>query len=173
MKHFVGKNRRPGPATWSLGSYPDGEGDYPVRGVSWYEAAAYAEFVGKSLPPNTHWQKAAGLGLYADTLRFSNLTSDGPWRVGTGSGIGPYGTYDMAGNVREWCWNQVGDRRSIRGGAWNEPVYMFQYPDAQPPLDRLETNGFRCVRYLSRPTRQILRRWTPRLPSWKREPSSR
>ena len=41
---------RPGPATWQGGAYPEGQDDYPVTGVSWYEAAAYAEFAGKSLP---------------------------------------------------------------------------------------------------------------------------
>jgi len=41
---------RPGPSTWQAGHYPAGQEDYPVNGVSWYEAAAYAEFAGKSLP---------------------------------------------------------------------------------------------------------------------------
>jgi formylglycine-generating enzyme required for sulfatase activity len=40
----------PGPATWEAGGYPKGREKYPVAGVSWYEAGAYAEFVGKSLP---------------------------------------------------------------------------------------------------------------------------
>ena len=39
---------RPGPATWEAGHYPAGQANYPVGGVSWYEAAAYAEFAGKS-----------------------------------------------------------------------------------------------------------------------------
>ena len=41
---------RPGPSIWQAGRYPAGQADYPVGGVSWYEAAAYAEYVGKSLP---------------------------------------------------------------------------------------------------------------------------
>ena len=58
---------RPGPASWELGSFPEGREDFPVDGVSWYEAAAYAEFAGKSLPTVYHWYRAAGIGqLFRD-----------------------------------------------------------------------------------------------------------
>ena len=49
----------PSPANWELGSYKDGEGDFPVTGVTWYEAQAYARFKGNILPPMYHWAKAA------------------------------------------------------------------------------------------------------------------
>jgi cephalosporin-C deacetylase-like acetyl esterase len=55
----------------------------------------------------------------------------------------------MAGNVKEWCWNESGARRYILGGAWNEPNYMFNDEDARSPFDRSPTNGFRCMKYLS------------------------
>jgi formylglycine-generating enzyme required for sulfatase activity len=48
MALFVDKTDRPAPSTWDLGNYPVGQDDYPVDGVSWYEAAAYAEFVGRA-----------------------------------------------------------------------------------------------------------------------------
>ena len=51
------KTGRPGPATWELGTFPEGQADYPVSGVSWYEAAAYAEFAGKRLPTVFHWRQ--------------------------------------------------------------------------------------------------------------------
>jgi predicted esterase len=157
MAFFRDKTGRRGPATWALGAYPEEQDDYPVSGVSWYEAAAYAEWAGKSLPTIHHWYKAAGLGLYSDILRFSNLQGQGPWKAGNSVDMGPYGTHDMAGNVREWCWSLAGGaRRFINGGAWNEPVSMLRYTDAQPPFDRLETYGFRCVRYLSPPAPELL-----------------
>jgi formylglycine-generating enzyme required for sulfatase activity len=50
---------RPGPAAWEVGDYPKGHEKYPVAGVSWYEAAAYADFAGKSLPTAYHWTRAS------------------------------------------------------------------------------------------------------------------
>jgi eukaryotic-like serine/threonine-protein kinase len=50
MAEFRDNTGRPGPATWELGTYPEGQDDYPVNGVSWYEAVAYARFAGEMLP---------------------------------------------------------------------------------------------------------------------------
>jgi len=146
---FRDSTGRVGPSTWELGSYPDGQADFPVGGVSWYEAAAYCEFEGKSLPTVYHWYKAAGLGIPSDILQFSNFNGKGPSRIGSHQGLGPYGTYDMAGNVKEWTWNAADNKRYILGGAWNEPSYMFASEDAQPPFMRSATFGFRCARYTS------------------------
>ena len=85
--------------------------------MSWYEAAAYAEFAVKSLPSVYHWYKAAGLGVFSDIMKFSNFGNKGPVRVGSLGSVGPFGTYDMAGNVKEWVWNQSGERRYILGAA--------------------------------------------------------
>lgn len=145
------------PSTWELGSYPDGQGDFPVAGVSWYEAAAYCESVGKSLPTVYHWYKAAGLGIASDILRFSNFDGKGPAAVGSYQGLGPYGTYDMAGNIKEWTWNEAGSKRYILGGAWNESKYMFAVEDARPPFDRSAGLGFRCAKYSSPPTEFLTR----------------
>ena len=41
---------RPGPAGWELGRYPKDQADFPVTGISWFEAAAYCEYAGKALP---------------------------------------------------------------------------------------------------------------------------
>ena len=44
LEEFKDGTGRPGPATWEFGTHPDGQDDYPVGGVSWYEAAAYCAF---------------------------------------------------------------------------------------------------------------------------------
>ena len=147
MSRFRDATGRPGPSTWELGAYPEGQADFPVAGVSWYEAAAYAEYSGKALPTVHQWFNAAGTGIFSDILRFSNFDHKGPARVGSYQGMGPFGTYDMAGNVKEWCWNRTAGNRYLLGGAWNEPSYMFVDLDARPPFDRSARNGFRCVRY--------------------------
>lgn len=148
MKGFLDRTGRAGPATWELGDYPAGQGDFPVSGVSWFEAAAYAEFAGMSLPTVYHWYKAADVRIYSDSVKFSNFGGNGPVRVGSLRGINPYGTYDMAGNVKEWCRNQSGDRRFILGGGFGEATYMFVDEDAQSPWDRLLTYGFRLMKNL-------------------------
>jgi dienelactone hydrolase len=155
LKKFLDQTGKPGPSQWQSGTYPAGEDDYPVRGVSWYEGAAYAEFAGKSLPTVAHWVRASGHRHAGAITELSNFQHSGPARVGTYPGLGPFGTLDMAGNAREWCWNKSqdrGDRRLILGGAWDEPAYLFQNWDTAPSLDRSRENGFRCMRVLSEKT---------------------
>ncbi len=149
VDRFRDATGRPGPATWTSGTYPAGQAEYPVGGVSWYEAAAYAEFAGKSLPTIYHWYRAADLGRFADILTVSNFNGKGPAPVGRYQGVGPFGTFDMAGNVKEWCWNATGTDRFLLGGAWYEPMYMFADDDAKGPFDRAPGYGFRLAKYTS------------------------
>lgn len=90
------------------------------------------------------------LGSYAILAPFSNFGADGPVPVGSLPGITAYGVYDMAGNVRESCWNKTPSGRLIRGGAWDDVLYRFTEPAQAPPFDRSEKNGFRTVAYLDR-----------------------
>jgi cephalosporin-C deacetylase-like acetyl esterase/predicted Ser/Thr protein kinase len=157
-KGFVDQIGQPGPAAWQAGDFPEGQADYPVSGISWYEAAAYAEFAGKSLPTGYHWGIARGestpmiqvpqLGGFAILAPFSNFLGKGPVSVGSLPGVTAYGAFDMAGNVREWCWNESPKGRVIRGGAWGENTYMFDNMSQAPAMDRSAENGFRCALYL-------------------------
>jgi eukaryotic-like serine/threonine-protein kinase len=157
LREFADQTGQPGPATWQAGDYFEGQGDYPVSGISWYEAAAYAEFAGKSLPTAQHWNVARGgytplllypqLGGFAVFAPFSNFTGKGAVPVGSLPGITAYGAFDMAGNVREWCWNETAKGRVIRGGAWEDNTYMFEDLSQAPPMDRSAKNGFRCALY--------------------------
>jgi len=102
------------------GSYRPEKGydNHPVVCVSWYGAAAYAQFYGKRLPTEAQWEKAARGGLvgkkypWGDTIPTQDdancLGTDGRdiWNQTSPVGSFPsngYGLHDMAGNVWEWC----------------------------------------------------------------------
>jgi serine/threonine protein kinase/cephalosporin-C deacetylase-like acetyl esterase len=153
MSQFVDSTGRPGPSTWQAGDYPEGQDDFPVSGVSWYEAAAYADFRGENIPSMYHWKVAAGfyesdfMYFPSQLIPLSNFNGKEPARVGSYNGVTSFGGLDMAGNVREWCWNDAPMGKVICGGAWNDINYMYGQSQ-QPPFDRSPRNGFRCVGYL-------------------------
>ncbi len=100
--------------------------NFPVVGVSWYEASAYAEWLSQTmgvkyaLPTEAQWEKAArgskGL-VYPWGNKFDkNLCNTGESGLGRTSPVGlfpggasPYGCMDMAGNVWEWCADWFGE----------------------------------------------------------------
>ena len=149
---FVDATGRAGPATWELGSYPEGRGNYPVTGVSWYEAAAYAAFAGKSLPTVHHWVNAATIRSSAHIIPLSNFSGKGLAPAGQHQGMSRYGVYDMAGNAREWCFNSSGGEHFILGGSWSDQPYQFHFYDLKWAFDRSPGNGFRCVKYFDNDT---------------------
>jgi formylglycine-generating enzyme required for sulfatase activity/dienelactone hydrolase len=146
MARFRDASGRPGPATWAGGHYAEGQGDFPVSGVSWFEASAYAAAMGKSLPVVAQRFDAAPPDVEGYVTAESNISGSELKKVGAMAGVGPFGTYDMAGNVREWVENATDhDLRLIMGGSWASPLYMYTSPEALSPFDRSAANGFRCV----------------------------
>ena len=130
MQLFKDKTGQPGPSTWEAGSFPSERGDYPVNGISWFEAAAFAEFAGKSLPSIFHYHKAAFFAGTAEILSKSNINGIKLGKIGEFEGMGSFGVYDIAGNVREWTSNTydrkvVEDAKIVFGGSWKDPEYVY------------------------------------------------
>jgi len=149
MALLVDETGRAGPSTWRLGTYPEGEADYPVGGVSWYEAAAYARWVGKELPLWSHWNFAYRYIWETSraVLPRSNLESDGPRPVAEREAMVALGLYDLVGNVREWCFNPGGEgERITRGGAWMDAPFLTGYAISKSAFSRDPANGVRLVR---------------------------
>ena len=154
MRRFKDATGRVGPATWKLGNYGDGEDDLPVRGVSWYEAAAYARYAGKELPTLYHWYFAdtgGDLGELAGVLLpAANFRSAGPRPGSTSRAVGAFGAVNMAGNVREWISNATDKQhRMTVGGSWLDPPYLYSDPAMQSSFDRPLDAGFRCMKRLA------------------------
>ena len=149
-KLFVDRTGKPGPADWEVGSYPDGKGDDPVAGVSWYEASAFAAYAGKKLPTVYHWSIIAETPRTMFIIPLSNFNGTSTTPVGSHEGISSFGIYDVAGNVREWCSNE-NEKKGMYytlGGGWNDATYAFNDAFSAFATDRSAGNGFRCMKDL-------------------------
>lgn len=162
ISKFKDRTGLPGPRHWLNQEYPEGKGNYPVTNINWFEAAAYAEFSGKKLPTIFQWEKAARNGEYQiydlvmpwgiknpneNVLQRANFESNGTVAVDNFEfGISPFGCYNMAGNVKEWCLNEVTGGFSTTGGSWEDPIYGFAQFGVYPGFYASNSIGFRCVR---------------------------
>ena len=162
MAKFRDRTGLPGPRGWSNQTYPTGEDHHPVTDVSWYEAAAYAAFRGKRLPTVFQWEKAARNGAFTHADGFimpwglhrtpkvrderANFLGTGTDRVDSRAfGMSPFGCFNMAGNVAEWCANPGGAGFATAGGSWKDQFYLFSSYGTFPGFFASNVLGFRCV----------------------------
>ncbi len=152
QKLFVDQTGFSGPATWSNGSFPDGKAKFPVNGISWFEADAYAKFMKKNLPSVHQWAKAATPSRSGLVCPVSNFSKSETKEVPYSSIKSGYGLSDVAGNVREWCANATKDdltERAILGGGYDDDPYTFNDYYGQDAFSRTSSNGMRLVKDLT------------------------
>jgi formylglycine-generating enzyme required for sulfatase activity/pimeloyl-ACP methyl ester carboxylesterase len=162
MSRFHDSTGLPGPRGWSGGAPPAGRENHPVTDVTWYEASAFAEWKGKKLPTIYEWEKAAFypsnlllgmtlpwgvVGEGVDAAERANFLGKGTMPVDSMPfGVSPWGAYNMAGNVSEWCRNPKEPGFAFRGGGWNDAVYAFGQTGGYPAFFSGGSLGFRCVK---------------------------
>ena len=170
-KKFCDDTSRTPPSYFVNGSYPTGAARLPVVMVSWVDADAYARWVGKRLPSEFEWEKAASgtegrrwpWGSTWDPTRPNTReTGDRVQKVGSHPGdTSLHGLTDMAGNVSEWTADsylpypgnshreeEYGEKfRVLRGGSVNvsKDFARCQFRARLPEGFRSRDLGFRCA----------------------------
>lgn len=147
-QRFINDTHRKSPDHFENRTFPEGKADHPVTLVSWHDAKAYCEAVGKRLPTDQEWEKAArgtdgrtypwgevfDITKVNSPVRWGNLKLQGDTTpVGAfDGGVSPYGVHDMSGNVWEWTdsWylpypgntkitENYGEKyKVLKGGSW-------------------------------------------------------
>ncbi|MCY4403880.1 MAG: SUMF1/EgtB/PvdO family nonheme iron enzyme [Candidatus Poribacteria bacterium] len=154
---------------WKGNMYPKGREKHPVVNISWFAAKAYAEWVGKELPTQAQWEKAARGSMkdkkYAwgdespqNKANYNRYTETVSYRKPPTMEVGSYppneyGVYAITGNVDEWCLDRLdvddihGRYHIMRGGSWFDTAEELEISliSQHPVYDGMATLGFRCV----------------------------
>jgi formylglycine-generating enzyme required for sulfatase activity len=173
-KDFIASTGHSPPLMWQNSNYPAGKGDHPVVYVSWLDATTYASWIGKRLPTELEWEKAArgangyqwpwGDQFHPHRTNVRESGKGGTMPVGSYlNGANEYGVLDLAGNVWEWVQDRLvpyeeydgelfffpkGYYKCIRGGSFKTTGdYARGAFRGAGVVDRIYSDvGFRCAR---------------------------
>ena len=140
----------------------------PVVGVCFWEAEAFCRWAGGWLPDDRQWE-AAARGPQGNEYPWGDEWQNGicntreldlgrtsPVGVFSASRSQPFGLDDAAGNVWEWCVDEVKSKtwgvcRVVRGGSWvnYRDIARCGYRGRGRPEDRLNDLGFRLCVFIS------------------------
>jgi formylglycine-generating enzyme required for sulfatase activity len=155
-QEYMDATGSPAPEIWP------GEGDHPVRGVTWDQAFAYCSWMNKRLPTEAEWE-AAGRGPGANPQIYpwgndptaEGKTFDMPDQDTYAIGSQPFnesifGVFDMVGNVWEWVGEPYSSVQAgytiLRGGRFGLPQDLAYRLAVAPDDTRyIKFAGFRCA----------------------------
>ena len=130
-KEFVAVTGHRSPSHWRFNTFPDArKADHPVVNVSWEDAKTYADWVGKRLPTEAEWERAAlgdgrneypwGASCNEEWANFNNPDGGTTPVDHFARGVSPLGIWDMCGNVSEWV-NDWYDSKYFRDSPLKDP----------------------------------------------------
>ena len=175
-KEFIEVTGHRAPAHWRNRTFPEARrANHPVVNVSWDDACAYASWVGKRLPTEAEWERAAlgdgrdeypwGKSTGTETANFDNVDGKTMEVDKFPKGKSTFGVWDMYGNVGEWVSDWYDDKfydgspddnptgpdtgfqRVFRGGAYHENRMGIRGKSRHFAMPQAISDyiGFRCA----------------------------